>query len=148
MNRILDKLYQKFLKKLGQAAVLVPVVADRLKVALGAGDTAQALAICTELDEAADAMKELSAEVRAALAPDADGVSRLSGLEGGEIAKALENLADEVEDVATGHDEDDAVPSGLTGEKAITNPAIRDESPIGRPPIEVENPTPMEYPNQ
>lgn len=107
MKDYLRGLFAKVVDAAPAVAALLPMFARAIKVAVDSGDAAKILKTCDELDEALDAGKALTAKVRAALAPDADGVGRLDVAEGAEISLALQSFADEAEDVVRGYDEDD-----------------------------------------
>jgi hypothetical protein len=95
----------------------VPLLAAQLKAAIAAKDTAKILEIAARLRasaheerEHADSVDALAAHLEASVAPDEDGVVEIDAIEVAEALDLLQTVIDEGEDIATGKDEDDAVP--------------------------------------
>lgn len=112
MRNYLREIYAKIVNLAPAVAAFFPMLARVVKVAVETGDAAHILKTCDEIDEALDAGKALTAKIRASLAPDADGIGHIDMVEASEIALALQEFADQAEDVATGVDEDDPVKGG------------------------------------
>lgn len=114
MDSLLRKAWKLVTDKLGAIASFLLPAAEQIQVAVSQGDKAKILLICDEIDsrthetrEACDAADAFTAHVR----KSADD-NRLDLIEGGEGALLLERLVDELEDIATGKDEDDEPPAG------------------------------------
>ena len=118
MRRFIVDLWDKAMAKLGIFASFIPGIASELKVAVETDDGEKARRHGIELVEAGEALKVLGQSVVDATQEDRDGVIRITAAEGSDILLKLEAAIDEIEDVATGRDEDDQVvpPDGGGGE--------------------------------
>jgi hypothetical protein len=103
----LGKIFGKVTKSIGSFAALIPLVADKIKIAIAENDGEKARAHGVELIEAGEALKNLGRSVVSATEKDPDGVIRITAVEGAEVLQVLAVAADEFEDVLKGHDEDD-----------------------------------------
>lgn len=124
MRDYLRTIFAKIVNLSPTIAALFPLIARAIQIKVAAGDAAAILATCAEIDEALDAGKALTAKIRASLAPDADGIGRLDAAEGAEIALALQEFADEAEDVGTGSDEDDPAAAGAKPKAASKSKTV------------------------
>lgn len=104
--------WEKVTNKLGGMLPFLKGAASEIEIAIANKDKAKILEICDamdarfhEMDEATVAGRDFTAEVRQAVANDA-----LDMVESGRVALKLQRFVDEMEDVATGVDEDDAPP--------------------------------------
>lgn len=97
--QFLENLYAKVVARLGSLAGFIPMIGNAIQVHVKEGDVAGIVARADQIDQLADALKNVSAKMRDAVA---DGSVDL--VEGSEIAVALERAADEVQDIIKGAD--------------------------------------------
>lgn len=110
----LGKIWDKITARLGSFAAFIPMVAEKVKIAIAENDGEKARAHGEELIEAGEALKVLGRKIVSATEKDPDGVIRITAAEGSEVTLALAAAVDEIEDVVKGYDEDDlaADPTG------------------------------------
>jgi hypothetical protein len=96
-------------KKLGALNAFLRPIAREIEIGVKERDKSRVVAACDAMDsrthetrEACDASDDLTAYVRTSLEDD-----NWTALEAGNIALKVQRLIDELEDIATGHDEDD-----------------------------------------
>lgn len=113
MKNYLGMIVAKAKSLLGPLWAFVPAILGTLKQALKAGDKAEILAVCQQIEdralqeqEHAAAMLELVAMVREAVADDA-----ITAAEFAAIAEQVQTVIDEAEDIVTGHDDTPTVPA-------------------------------------
>ena len=83
----LGKIFGSVVKVLGQFAFLIPVIAEKLRVAVVGKDLQTSLKLCDDLDDVADQIKVVTAGLRQRLA---DGV--LDATEGAASLLEMEQL--------------------------------------------------------
>ena len=105
MRNFVEELTEKAGAKLGHLSTFVVSAAKEVKIKMKDGDVDSANARLDEADEALDAGKALVAHLRTAIS---DGSLDAVELHGG--ALRLNEFMDEIEDVATGVDEDKVPP--------------------------------------
>lgn len=102
MKNHLLSLWKAVKTKLGHLAAFIPTIAESIQTALAEEDADKARAHVHELREAAEAIVAFCDKADEALADD-----KLSLMEDAMLLLELQKVADEIEDVVTGVDEDD-----------------------------------------